>query len=221
MKMRAFHGARLWSVAGVTALVFALTGLFSPSGAAESPSDAAALIFLLGVSRPNMPANLADVSKAGASPRAVGKAPKVDLNTATQRELETLSGIGPATAKRIIRNRPYASVAELSRASVAEPIIERIRPLVTVGAAPPSAAAPRAAAGRQMGSTSGNAGPKPSATEVRAAPAKGLVWVNTSRKVFYREGDRWYGRTRDGKFMTEEDAVKAGFRASKEGPTKE
>ena len=60
----------------------------------------------------------------------------VNLNTATQRELESLRGIGPATAKRIIRNRPYASAAELSRAEVAGPIIELISSRVTVGPAP-------------------------------------------------------------------------------------
>ena len=31
---------------------------------------------------------------------------------------------------------------------------------------------------------------------------KGLVWVNEESKVFYREGDRWYGRTKKGKYMT-------------------
>jgi competence protein ComEA len=81
-------------------------------------------------------------SVAGASPAlaqstrgAVGVT-KVDLNTATQQELETLRGIGPATAKRIIRNRPYAATAELSRAEVAGPIIDLISPRVTVGPAP-------------------------------------------------------------------------------------
>lgn len=61
---------------------------------------------------------------------------KVNLNTATQKELETLRGIGPATARRIMRNRPYAATAELSRADVAGPIIELIRPRVTVGPTP-------------------------------------------------------------------------------------
>jgi len=61
---------------------------------------------------------------------------KVNLNTATQRELESLRGIGPATAKRIIRHRPYVSIAELSQADVAGPIIELITPRVTVGPAP-------------------------------------------------------------------------------------
>lgn len=67
---------------------------------------------------------------------AVAEASSINLNTATQRELESLRGIGPATAKRIIRNRPYASTAELSRAEVAGPIIELIGSRVTVGPAP-------------------------------------------------------------------------------------
>jgi competence protein ComEA len=71
---------------------------------------------------------------------AVAEASSINLNTATQRELESLRGIGPATAKRIIRNRPYASTAELSRAEVAGPIIELIGTRVTVGPAPGQAA---------------------------------------------------------------------------------
>ena len=66
----------------------------------------------------------------------VAGASGINLNTATQRELESLRGIGPATAKRIIRNRPYASTAELSRADVAGPIIELISSRVMVGPVP-------------------------------------------------------------------------------------
>jgi DNA uptake protein ComE-like DNA-binding protein len=70
------------------------------------------------------------------STRAAAGMTKVDLNTATQQELQSLRGIGPATARRIIRNRPYAATAELSRAEVAGPIIDLISPRVTVGPAP-------------------------------------------------------------------------------------
>ncbi len=42
-----------------------------------------------------------------------GTGSKVDVNTAGQEELETLTGIGPVTAKKIIDNRPYSSIDEL------------------------------------------------------------------------------------------------------------
>jgi hypothetical protein len=47
-----------------------------------------------------------------------------------------------------------------------------------------------------------------------------MVWVNTATKVYHREGDRWYGKTKAGKFMTEADAIAAGYRAAKEPETK-
>ena len=46
------------------------------------------------------------------------------------------------------------------------------------------------------------------------AKAKGLVWVNTGTKVYHKDGE-FYGKTKQGKFMTEADAQKAGFRAAK------
>ena len=47
-----------------------------------------------------------------------------------------------------------------------------------------------------------------------------MVWVNLDTKVFHREGDRYYGNTKNGKFMTEADAVKAGYREAKTAPKK-
>ena len=60
---------------------------------------------------------------------------QVDLNTATQKELETLPGVGPATAKKIIEKRPYTSVQDLSRAGLSAKAIDKISPKAVVGVA--------------------------------------------------------------------------------------
>jgi len=64
------------------------------------------------------------------------QAPKtqIDLNTASQKDLESLKGVGPATAKKIIDGRPYKSVEELKKVGVSEKTIESLKPLVKVGA---------------------------------------------------------------------------------------
>ncbi len=50
----------------------------------------------------------------------------INVNTATQAELEDLWGIGEARAKDIIENRPYASLEELqTKAKVPANVIER------------------------------------------------------------------------------------------------
>ena len=54
-----------------------------------------------------------------------------------------------------------------------------------------------------------------SESDIAAAKASGKVWVNTSTGVYHKDTDRYYGNTKQGKFMTEQDAIKAGYRASK------
>lgn len=57
--------------------------------------------------------------------------------------------------------------------------------------------------------------PAPTAGEIAAAKAKGMVWVNTSSKVYHSDGE-FFGNTKRGKFMSEADAKSAGFHAAKE-----
>ena len=51
--------------------------------------------------------------------------------------------------------------------------------------------------------------------EIADAKAKGLVWVNTSSKVYHKAGDKYYGATKHGEFMTEADAQKMGAHLAK------
>lgn len=134
---------------------------------------------------------------------------KVDLNSASQKELEGLPGVGSATAKKIIAGRPYSSAADLSKAGVPAKTITKITPLVSVGSVP--AVAPTAT--KALPSLKKE---QPSTVTTPVAPAgKGMVWVNKETKVFHREGDYWYGKTKKGEYMTEADALKAGYREAK------
>lgn len=58
------------------------------------------------------------------------------------------------------------------------------------------------------------AAPTVSESEINAARARGDVWVNTQTGVYHKSG-RWYGATKQGKFMSEQDALRAGYHAAK------
>jgi hypothetical protein len=65
--------------------------------------------------------------------------------------------------------------------------------------------------------------PPPAATPVPPTPVKpastpaalpgggpGLVWVNAETRVYHCQGDRFYGTTKNGRYMSEGDAQKMG-----------
>jgi len=43
------------------------------------------------------------------------------------------------------------------------------------------------------------------------------VWVNTNSGVYHYPGERWYGNTQEGEFMTEKQAIARGYRATENG----
>ena len=73
-----------------------------------------------------------------AAPGAASKPGKIDLNTATEAQLDTLPGVGPSTAAKIVSDRtengPFRTVDDLMRVPGIGPAkLDALKDLVTVG----------------------------------------------------------------------------------------
>lgn len=79
-----------------------------------------------------------------------------------------------------------------------------------------SAAAPATSPAVPRANTSSKAAtsaPPPARTGTTGSSSSaGQVWVNTNSHVYHCTGDRWYGKTKGGSYMSEEAAKAAGNR---------
>jgi competence protein ComEA len=131
-------GVRRLPAGSRVADAIAAAGGFAPS------VDAAAASSTLNLAAPLQDGAKIVVPQRGRSaqpagaPAASAKAGRVDLNSATQAQLEELPGIGPVTAKKIVDSRAEAafrSIDELTTRKIVGPsTFEKIRELVSVGA---------------------------------------------------------------------------------------
>jgi hypothetical protein len=142
------------------------------------------------------------------------KAAKVDVNNASEDELQELPGIGETYAKKIIDGRPYKTEADIVNAGIPQSTVAKIKDSIKFGKVK-TKKTPKQTETKAVSKTATN----PDEQTAKVPPRKGMVWVNTETNVYHKEGDRWYGKTQKGEFMTEKDAIKYGAHASKQEHT--
>ena len=138
-------------------------------------------ILVLGLSTDSYAKKKTDAEDSGKTAAAL-----IDLNSADQKTLESLPGIGKSTATAIIAGRPYKSIDDLKRVKgMSDKKINAIRDKVTVGAASATSvpAAVPSAAGIPEKATSAEKAVTEKTGQAKAKLAPGqLVNINTASK---------------------------------------
>jgi hypothetical protein len=127
----------------------------------------------------------------------------------------------PAGATGICKDGTYSMEASKSGACSGHKGVQTWY-AAPAGASKPAAAATPSAAAKPVpapapanaAAPAAKAGPAATADAKPAAPGggPGLVWVNTNSKVYHCVGTTYYGKTKEGKYMSEADAKAAGAR---------
>lgn len=135
----------------------------------------------------------------------------------------TAQGQAPAGSTGECKDGTYSSAASKRGACAGHGGVkewyETKKATGTESKAPASAAAP-AAAKPAAATPASPAAPSKSAakstempTTAAAGGGAGKVWVNTSSKVYHCPNDKWYGKTKQGEYMSEADAKAKGNHA--------
>jgi hypothetical protein len=139
----------------------------------------------------------------------------------TTKFLTLMSVIGLATICVVQAQSPTPNESPTASPSPAEKAASP-SPAGSPTASPKAKPTPKKAKAERKPRPTASPVPAGRATEEAANPpvlggGHGQVWVNTETGVYHREGSRFYGTTRKGKYMTEQDAKQAGYKPAPKG----
>ena len=171
---------------------------------------------------------------AAASPSAAGDAPPAKAKTSRKSKSDDAAANAPATASTskpadatgLCKDGSYTTANSKKGACRGHKGVKEWYAATSPAAAPmpvpkPSAPAPATKASTpvpapmpapSVAPASTRATP-PAAPETRTAAAgggAGKVWLNTETKVYHCSNDRYYGKTKQGEYLSEADAIAKG-----------
>lgn len=162
-------------------------------------------------SKSSKPASTADAKKSSST------AGKVNVNTADLTTLETLPGVGAATAQRIVDGRPYNNATDLERVKgLSKSKVDAMKDQITFGSSASTSKSNKSKSSSAANQSDENNLPPTGSSSGKLAPGE-KVNINTANAA---ELDKLYGigeskaqaiieyRNAHGKFQSPEDLMK-------------
>ena len=156
-------------------------------------------------------AKAAKPSKAASAPAAASVAATGAAPSGSTGQCKDGSYTDTATKKGACRGHKGVKEWYAADAAAAAPAARAAAsaPAAPMAAAPMAPAAPAAAPAASTRRPTQFTPP----AEAAAGGGAGMVWANGSSKVYHCPGDKWYGKTKSGSYMSEADAKAKGLHA--------
>jgi len=167
----------------------------------------------------------AESAPAAAAPAPASKSTAASRKAAAPAAAMT-SGPAPAGATGLCKDGTYTTAASKKGACrghkgvqtwMAAEAAPAAAPMAASRPAPAAAPSPAPMAPMNMPAKTSTR-QSTSSMQQAAGGGPGMVWVNTSSKVYHCAGTKYYGKTKEGKYMSEADAKASGARPDHGNP---